>query len=306
MIRRAFRQTHRGGSQDFAVVEAIGGGLVTVRLATSGQRLTNLNSTNVVTVGEQVIVDYSTGVPYVRPVTIAEDEIVIAEGGAQVQEAEQTDFAVCWRVEDTTTYTILGNQGNTSTQPSSYLIPDFDQTIWGEESLVVACPYDTHTAGSERNAAGKKIVMAPPPGKWVGSFKFDIRASNDHGNGFPSWDNEIYLRIYTTHEDTWFPDQHAYRAYMYTIFDNANDTKTFTASGIVITEMIDTVVYPQIYVYRPKAFSPPYWPYQQDYYDYQISNITFDLLLIAELSPKPRSTLGSHWDEWYEKYPESY
>ena len=304
MIRRAFRQTHRGGSQDFATVEWVGGKLVTVRLATSSQRLSNLRSTNPVTVGEQVIVDYSMGTPYVRPVTIAEDEVVFSSPAPSIEPVEQQDTGVCWRVEDSTTYTILGNQGDPNTIPVSYLIPDFDQVIWGEESLVVPCPFLTGTVNA--NAQGKNTILAPKTGKWVGSFRYRIRASDDWGNGFPNARNEIYSEIYVSHKDTYFTKYWNRRCYHSTVFIDENDTKNFTCGGVVLTQEPTTYVYPRIYVYRPRAYSPPYYPYQHDYYDYEISDISFDFMLIAYLSDKDRSTEASHWDDWYEKYPDQY
>lgn len=61
-------QTARSGSYQYAKVESFNRALVTVRLGAegTGARLTNLNVVGTPSVGEVVIVDYSTNVPYVR------------------------------------------------------------------------------------------------------------------------------------------------------------------------------------------------------------------------------------------------
>ena len=61
-------QTTRSGSYQYAKVESFNRALVTVRLGTNGTgaRLTNLNVVGTPSVGDVVIVDYSTNVPYVR------------------------------------------------------------------------------------------------------------------------------------------------------------------------------------------------------------------------------------------------
>lgn len=61
-------QTTRSGNYQYAKVESFNRALVTVRLGSdgSGARLTNLNVVGSPSVGDIVIVDYSTNVPYVR------------------------------------------------------------------------------------------------------------------------------------------------------------------------------------------------------------------------------------------------
>lgn len=61
-------QTTRSGNYQYAKVESFNRALVTVRLGSNGTgaRLTNLNVVGTPVVGDIVIVDYSTNVPYVR------------------------------------------------------------------------------------------------------------------------------------------------------------------------------------------------------------------------------------------------
>lgn len=61
-------KTARSGSYQYAVVEAVTGNLVSVRLGINGtgSRLTNLNHVGNPVAGELVVIDYSTSVPYVR------------------------------------------------------------------------------------------------------------------------------------------------------------------------------------------------------------------------------------------------
>lgn len=72
-IRRAIRQAHKSGAYVYAQVEDIQFGFATVRLGSAnGPRLTQLPVLGgAVTIGEQVIVDYSAGTPpVIRPVTV--------------------------------------------------------------------------------------------------------------------------------------------------------------------------------------------------------------------------------------------
>jgi hypothetical protein len=69
--------TTRSGSYQYALVESVNKGLVTVKLGTdgSGMRLTNLNVVGTVEEGDLAVVDYSAGVPYVRAISQPEPEI---------------------------------------------------------------------------------------------------------------------------------------------------------------------------------------------------------------------------------------
>jgi hypothetical protein len=59
--------TTRSGNFQYATVESIANGLATVKLSTGGVRLTNLNVYgSLPDAGSTVIVDYTTGTPYVR------------------------------------------------------------------------------------------------------------------------------------------------------------------------------------------------------------------------------------------------
>lgn len=74
-IRRLARVNKIFGSQVYAVAEETHLGLTTVRLASTGARLSNLYTVGFVEAGDPVIVEYGTdGVPYVRPTTIPEVE----------------------------------------------------------------------------------------------------------------------------------------------------------------------------------------------------------------------------------------
>jgi len=67
----------RSGNYQYAIVEGVSLGIVTVRLGSdgTGARLTNLNIVGTAVVGDLVVVDYSSSVPYVR--TIQQPEIAI-------------------------------------------------------------------------------------------------------------------------------------------------------------------------------------------------------------------------------------
>lgn len=67
--------TVKSGNFQYAIIESINYGLVTVRLGATGtgSRLTNLNIVGTAKVGDLVIVDYSTNVPYVRATQVTQD-----------------------------------------------------------------------------------------------------------------------------------------------------------------------------------------------------------------------------------------
>lgn len=74
-LRRTVRRTIQQGNSVFATVEDVHNGLVTVRLVAGGARLTSLSFLGLeVTVGQRVIVDYSSGSPpVVRPIIGSEN-----------------------------------------------------------------------------------------------------------------------------------------------------------------------------------------------------------------------------------------
>lgn len=76
-LRQPVRQAISSGSTIYATVESYNLGLATVRLGSTGSRLTNLSTMGgEVSVGEKVIVDYSAGViPVVRPMFTEPEEI---------------------------------------------------------------------------------------------------------------------------------------------------------------------------------------------------------------------------------------
>lgn len=78
-LARTVRNTARFGSLVYAVVEGVSLGLATVRLVGRGNRLTNLPVVgSPVVVGQNAVVEMATeGHPFVRPITVAEDEIVL-------------------------------------------------------------------------------------------------------------------------------------------------------------------------------------------------------------------------------------
>jgi hypothetical protein len=73
-LRTPVRRTGSGGAKQYATVEAVALGRATVRLSRGGRRLTNLPIHGMLpTAGDTVIVDYSSGDPYVRRLTVVQD-----------------------------------------------------------------------------------------------------------------------------------------------------------------------------------------------------------------------------------------
>ena len=97
MLIRPIRQTQKSGAYANAVVEEISLGYATVRLAKNGARLTRLPVLGgAVSEGENVIVDWSAGVPpLVRPITTPypEDEIDLSEGRGEAMNEIQSDVS---------------------------------------------------------------------------------------------------------------------------------------------------------------------------------------------------------------------
>lgn len=89
ILRPVVRRTKAFGAQLPAIVEEVNLGLATVRLAPNGARLTNLPTMGDIAPGDNVIVDYATGEPYVRPTTVVEEEEIILEESLAVPEDEE-------------------------------------------------------------------------------------------------------------------------------------------------------------------------------------------------------------------------
>lgn len=79
-LRRPIRQLHQASARQYATVEDLIFGRATVRISEHGARLTGLSVVGgFVEVGDQVIVDYSSGVPpVVRPFTVKSEASTVA------------------------------------------------------------------------------------------------------------------------------------------------------------------------------------------------------------------------------------
>jgi len=76
-IKRTVRKTHQSGAWVYATLEALAGGYATVRLARNGARVSNLPvATPGLRIGDQVILDYSAGIPPAVIPAVAYEQIV--------------------------------------------------------------------------------------------------------------------------------------------------------------------------------------------------------------------------------------
>jgi hypothetical protein len=311
-IRRTVRDVHRRGTEDYAVVEGVGVDTATVRLTIGGKRLTNLPVISTVEAGDQVIVDYSTGKPYVRPVTLADDEVVLELGGDTTGEITQSETGRLW-VMTGNDQLMSGNHGVVTVRPDGYYIPNL--TLVDGDGEVSACPYYRTGFGSEFDPYGKTVAHLATPGKYIMSTSFDVvMGPNLGGLSLPlatTFGIDYYAFWITSFP--WSGGQtdpprgtvdYLGRQRRYMWWKSTTDVKAYHNSSVIVTEQPDTWAYPEIVLYRPYHPFTRTWPYASDWCDYTISNVRCSIMLIAKLSDKPRSTLGSHWDEWYERYPE--
>jgi hypothetical protein len=131
MLRRTVRNLHRGGSEAYATVEQAAGEFATVRLGRTGARYTNLPVIGRVSVGDRVIVDFSLGDrPYVRPVTVIEDE-VIHEDLLKIQERPDPPLISIFYSSLTGAKGYnLGVQVAKITPPAGWYEIDYDDSSW--------------------------------------------------------------------------------------------------------------------------------------------------------------------------------
>jgi hypothetical protein len=308
-IRRTVRDVHRRGTEDYAVVEGVAVDTATVRLTVGGKRLTNLPMLSRVAVGDRVIVDYSTGKPYVRPVTMADDEVVLALADDATGEITQNETGRLWIMEGDDAI-LWGNYGNETVRPGQYSVESM--TSVGGDGEVSACPY-YRAIGAQYDPYGHTLPHLATPGKYMMCTSFDIAVGpNLGGVSMPLYNIfdvdffAFWITSYTGSLGT--PPRGSVdflgrqRRFMW--WKSKDDVKTYHNSSIIVTEQPDTWAYPEIRVYRPYNSFQRTWPYVANWLDYTISNVKCTIMLIANLSDKPRSTLYSPWDEWYEKYPQ--
>jgi len=141
MLRRPIRQTHKSGAYIKAVVEDVTLGYATVRLANNGARLTRLPILGgAVSVGENVIVDYSAGIPpLVRPITTPWVDELELETGGHGEALNEIQSDVSFKVYGTSTQ-LVGK---------SYSEVEWSTAEWQTESFFssgnptkIVLPYD--------------------------------------------------------------------------------------------------------------------------------------------------------------------
>ena len=117
MLRRPIRQTHKSGVYVNAVVEEVHHGYATVRLASSGARMTGLSVLGGAVIdGDQVIVDYSAGTPpVVRPITTPYEDDSSLPDSFFGEGIEEIPFDV--------SFNIYGNSPTTIPKGSWYQVP---------------------------------------------------------------------------------------------------------------------------------------------------------------------------------------
>ena len=132
-IRRTVSQFSKQGNQLYALVESIGNGLASVRLAGTSRRLTNLPMVESnIAVGDNVLVDFSSGTPpivkkvYSSPlldgVSLAED--LATAPGVLSGEAEVSGGWSVYKSSDSVV------------SPGSYTNIAFDADLWDDDSAL--------------------------------------------------------------------------------------------------------------------------------------------------------------------------
>jgi hypothetical protein len=307
-IRRTVRDLHRRGTEDYAVVENTATDTATVRLAVGGKRLTNLPVISTVEIGDRVVVDYSTGKPYVRPVTLSDEEVVLDLGDDATGEISQSETGRLW-VTTGNDFILTGNYGVETTSPIGAYIPNLTH-VHGDGELS-SCPYFRFSETHGLSPYGKNLPHLATPGKYMVTTSFDVSIGPKLDGFTLPMDNVYSVDLFafwitsyrfTTQDNPRGSTRYRGRQRRYCWWKDKDDVKTFHNSSIIATEQPDTWAYPEVLVWRPSFQGK--WPYYANRLDYTVSNVKCQVMLIAKLSEKPRSTFYSHWDEWYAKYPQ--
>lgn len=162
-LRRPFRESIKQGTILLATVEAYKMGLATVRLAKTGARLTNLNVLGgTIHVGDTVIVDYTSGKPYVHPqLVVPEYDATRYPGTGKVEPIEipgNEDYGVC-----------VGNEPNG--ESSCIFVPESQPTLipFGvncDDETVHSIYWDTSSM-AENSYYGSPYIKIPMTGIWL-------------------------------------------------------------------------------------------------------------------------------------------
>lgn len=126
-LRSKVIRSHRSGASVYAVVEEVHMGLATVRLSSSGSRLTSLSVIgNPVVPGQTVQIDYSTGVPpVVRALSTLSPEI----SGINLAAADKEDIGYD-APPDRGVCAIRRSAGNIEIPYNTTVDVPFEETIW--------------------------------------------------------------------------------------------------------------------------------------------------------------------------------
>lgn len=208
MLRRPIRQSQKSGVYVYADVEDINLGYATVRLANNGTRMTNLPVLGgAVTIGERVIIDYSSGVPpLVRPITTPwEDDagLLGSSFGESMNEVQsdvsfkvygdtpqligtsygQVEFATAeWQTES---FFASGNPGVVTLPHDGFYFINALVAVQGFEDHRSMLPvylvedYWAEKITSFKQKTGAQIVIGELRGSEVGTFGYNIASSMD-------------------------------------------------------------------------------------------------------------------------------
>lgn len=192
------------------------------------------------------------------------------------------------------TIRVKDDGGSMAPYGSGQYIPDFDSVVWGDESFLRECPASIPTIGLV--AGTNQVYLGDIPAKYAISIQFDAKIPD--ASSYPRVNQELLMYFYWVYSDS------AEGTYVRNWFVYSSKELWFKNS----TDVFKVSYSLQLAVDRKGSFLVPRLvrgPIQASQPDTMVvSNLQLDVMKIADISNSPRSIYGSHWDEWYEKYPE--
>jgi hypothetical protein len=171
-------------------------------------------------------------------------------------------------------------------------IPSFDSVEWGDEAYLESNPASIPLIGL--TAGNSHVYLGTVLGKYIVSVQFNVQVPD--AASYPRTDLDLYIYVVWSYPGAsgWSRSDMAYASRRLWI-PNATATVPVTFSGHFAVSEPNSFIFPRIVRGATPTNEPD---------TLVISDLKFDVMKIATISDSPRSTYDSHWDEWYEKYPE--
>ena len=170
-------------------------------------------------------------------------------------------------------------------------IPSFDSVTWGDVNYLQTNP---GTIPAINLVTGDEhVFLGNRKAKYVVSVQFNIQIAD--AVSYPRTDIDLLVYIVWTYPGTggytWADWTYASRKLW---LPDATTTAPVSFSAHLAVAEAGAYLFPRIVRGATPTDEPD---------TLTISDLKFDVMKITDISSDPRSTYGSHWDEWFEKYP---